>query len=134
MKKWLMPSFAVFVLLAAAEFAIHVLALGGLYQQTAFLWRSHEQIRWMGWLMWLSYAITAPILVLIYHYGYEPSKGALFQGVRFGILMGLFLSAPMALNCYAVMPIPAALACGWFIGGMAEMVLVGAVLGLLYRG
>jgi hypothetical protein len=132
-KKFFFASIAVFFVLFVYEFLLHGVALGGLYQQTAHLWRSHTEIRNLSWLMWLSYLVMSPILVLLFSKGYETGKPALGQGVRFGLLLGIFLSAPMALNCYAVMPISITLAAGWFIGGLVEMILCGVVIGMIWK-
>lgn|SRR3989338_3144483 len=133
MKKTLPAVIAVFVALAVVEFLLHSVLLAGIYEQTAGLWRTMDEIKSLSWLMHVSYLILAVVLVIIYSKGYEPAKPGLAQGLRFGVLTGLFMSVPMALNCYAVMPIPVSLALGWFVGGMTEMLIAGALIGLMYR-
>ena len=133
MKKTVPAVIAVFVALAVVEFLLHSVLLAGIYEQTAGLWRTMDEIKSLSWLMHVSYLILAVVLVIIYSKGYEPAKPGLAQGLRFGVLTGLFMSVPMALNCYAVMPIPVSLALGWFVGGMTEMLIAGALIGLMYR-
>jgi len=48
-------------------------------------------------------------------------------------MIALLYSIPMALCCYAVMPITLLLAVGWFVTGLVEFTLAGAVAGLIYR-
>ncbi|OGW79956.1 MAG: hypothetical protein A3G33_05110 [Omnitrophica bacterium RIFCSPLOWO2_12_FULL_44_17] len=132
-KRFVMASVAGFVVLFGLDFLIHSVGLAGLYQQTAHLWRPMAEMNRLAWLMWLSYLIMVPILVYIYSKGYGSGKPGLGQGLRFGFWMGLLQSAPMALCCYVVMPVPVSLACGWFIGGMIEMLAVGAVIGLIWK-
>lgn len=131
--KFVLTSLVIVLLWGIFDFLIHSVGLMPLYIQTAHLWRPEAEMKSLLGLMWLSYAIASPILVYIYGRGYEEGKPPLAQGLRFGFLIGLFLFAPMALNCYVVMPIPVALALGWFVGGMIEMLVIGAVIGLFWR-
>lgn len=132
-KKFLMASLAVFVGMGIIEFLVHEIGLRGLYAQTAHLWRPEADIRSLSWLMYVSYAVFAPVFVVVFKQGYEENKPGLGQGLRYGILVGLLLSVPMALTCYAVMPIPVSLAAGWFIGGMAEMAVLGVLTGWIWK-
>lgn len=83
--------------------------------------------------MWLSYAIAAPVFAFVYTKGYEAGKGGIGQGVRFGFYLGVFLAASISLGFYAALPIPGILAVYWFIGGVVEYVVVGAVVGAIYK-
>lgn len=132
-KRWLIASVAAFVVLGVLEFVINGILLSDLYKQTAALWRPEADIMRLMWLMWLSYAIAAPVLAFVYTKGYEAGKGGIGQGARFGFYMGVFLAASISLGFYAVLPIPGMLAVYWFIGGVVEYVIVGAVVGAIYR-
>jgi len=55
------------------------------------------------------------------------------EGVRFGVLIGLFTSIPMAFGTYAMMPIPGSLAWQWFIFTLVETILLGIVAAAVYR-
>jgi hypothetical protein len=132
-KRWALASLAVFLVLAVLEGVIHGVLLSGLYQQTSSVWRPQSEIQRNMLLMYLGYLIFAPVFVLIYSKGYEPNKDGLMQGVRFGLIAGLLLSASQTLGWYAVLPIPAILAVWWFVAGMVEAVAAGVAVGLLYR-
>jgi hypothetical protein len=132
-KRFAMASAAVFVVFAILEGIIHGVLLAGLYQQTASFWRPQDHIQSNMWLMYLGYLICAPVFVLICSKGYEANKDCLMQGVRFGLIAGLLLSASQTLGWYAVLPIPPILAVWWFVAGMLEAVAAGAAVGLLYR-
>src|SRR3989338_11273599 len=86
MKKTLPAVIAVFVALAVVEFLLHSVLLAGIYEQTAGLWRTMDEIKSLSWLMHVSYLILAVVLVIIYSKGYEPAKPGLAQGLRFGVL------------------------------------------------
>jgi len=130
-KKWIIASVVVFVVAQILEFIIHYLILGGSYQATAHLWRPTEEMNQMMWLMWLTGLIWAFIFVYIFAKGYE-NRGVM-EGVRFGLIIGLFYSLPMSLGSYATMPIPFSLALNWFIFGMIEIIILGIMAALLYK-
>lgn len=132
-KRWLLASVAAFIVIFALEFVINGILLSDLYKQTASVWRPEPEIMRMMWLMWLSYAIAAPVFAFVYTKGYEAAKGGVGQGVRYGLYMGLFLAASIGLGSYAVLPIPGILAVYWFIGGVFEYMVAGAVVGAIYK-
>ncbi len=132
-KKYAGAMAAVFLLLLVLEYLIHSVGLMGIYQKTAYLWRKEPDIKALGWLMWVSYAVISWALVSIFSRGYEQEKAGLGQGIRFGVWMGILLNVPMSLNCYAVMPIPLSLPIGWILTGMIEFIVLGAVIGLIWK-
>ena len=133
MKRFALASLAAFVLVAVVDLVINGVLLTDLYKQTASVWRPDSEIQSNMWLMWLGTLIFAPVFVLIYTKGYEANKPGLGQGVRYGLIVGVLLSAPQCLGWYAVLPIPAVLAFWWFATGMVESVAAGAAAGLIYR-
>ena len=132
-KRWLLASVAAFIVIFALELVINGILLSDLYKQTASVWRPEPEIMRMMWLMWLSYAIAAPVFAFVYTKGYEAAKGGVGQGVRYGLYMGLFLAASIGLGFYAVLPVPGILAVYWFIGGVFEYMVAGAVVGAIYK-
>jgi hypothetical protein len=132
-KRFALASAAVFVVFAILEGIIHGVLLADIYQQTSSIWRPENDIQRNMWLMWLGYLIFAPVFVLIYSKGYEANKGGLPQGIRFGLITGMLLSASQSLGWYVVLPIPGVLAFWWFVTGMVETVAAGAAVGVIYR-
>jgi len=132
-KRFALASAAVFVVFAILEGIIHGVLLADIYQQTSSIWRPENDIQRNMWLMWLGYLIFAPVFVLIYSKGYEANKGGLPQGIRFGLITGMLLSASQSLGWYVVLPIPGVLAFWWFVTGMVEAVAAGASVGVIYR-
>jgi hypothetical protein len=55
------------------------------------------------------------------------------EGVRFGAIVGVLLSVPMAYGLYALLPVPYSLALQWFLCGFIEAVLLGLVAAAVYR-
>jgi len=55
------------------------------------------------------------------------------EGARFGVIMGLFLSVPMAYGTYMIIPIPFNLAVQWFLYGTAQSIVYGVVAAAIYK-
>jgi hypothetical protein len=130
-KKWVITSLVVFVAAQILEFIIHYLILGSAYQATSHLWRPEEEMNQMMWLMWLTGLVWAFLFVYIFAKGYE-GRG-IMEGVRFGLIIGVFYSLPMSLGNYVTVPIPFNLALNWFIFGMIEITILGILAALLYK-
>lgn len=132
-KKWLLASFAVFTVIFIFEFVIHGVLLNDLYQQTASVWRPEADIKQLMWLMWVGYAIFTLVFVWIYSKGYETNKGALGQGIRYGLIIGLLTATMRSLGSYATLPVPAVLAVYWFVAGLVVCLGMGITVSLTYR-
>jgi hypothetical protein len=68
----------------------------------------------------------------IYAKGYEGGNG-LREGVRFGLLIGIFNAGYVVGTTYGVLNIGRRLALAMALAGLGEWLLVGATIGLLYR-
>ena len=132
-KRMALASLAVFGVFFIVDGVVNTVLLADLYKQTASVWRPESEIQSNMWLMWLGTLILAPLFVLIYAKGYEANKPSLSQGVRYGLIVGVFISAPQCLAWYAVLPIPAVLPVWWFAAGMVESIAAGAATALVYR-
>jgi hypothetical protein len=130
-KRWIIASLVVFVASGLMELLIHGVLLVGAYEATAHLWRPEAEMSQNMWMFWLYGFIWSFILVYIFAKGYE-GKG-IMEGVRFGLLIGVFFSLPMSLGTYASMPITAGLAIGWFVYGVIEMTIMGVIAALIYK-
>lgn len=132
-KRMALASLAVFGVFFIVDGVVNTVLLADLYKQTASVWRPESEIQSNMWLMWLGTLILAPLFVLIYAKGYEANKPSLSQGVRYGLIVGVLISAPQCLAWYAVLPIPAVLPVWWFAAGMVESIAAGAATALVYR-
>ena len=68
----------------------------------------------------------------IYTKGHQGGSG-LSEGLRFGIVMGLFMAAYFAGVNYGTMRIGKKMALTYAAGGFGEWLLVGLVIGLVYK-
>lgn len=119
----------VFVLANFTGFFIHGIWLKQDYLPVASLYRPDDLIK-MPFIVlgYLSFAIGA---VLIYSRGVE-AKPAIGQGLRFGLLLFLILAVPSFFIAYAVQPIPAVLMSKQVLAELANKILIGVVIALLY--
>ena len=132
-KRWLLASLAVFVVMAVLEFLIHGVLLAGLYKQTASLWRPESEMQRLMWVFWVGYLVFAPFFAFIYAKGYERDKPGLGQGLRFGFYLGAMLAVAHSFGWYAILPIPLSLAYWWLGAILVEFIAAGAAAGLVYR-
>lgn len=121
----------VFVVAQIIGFLVHGLWLQGTYQALAAVFRPEAEISSMMWLMMAGSVVTLFLFCLIFTKGYE-GKG-IGEGIRYGLLIGLFMSVPMALDQFVVYPITAELAAIWFITGVINFMILGAVFAAIYK-
>lgn len=121
-----------FAVLAVGDILIHRIWLKEIYGQLAQFWRAPEEMKTNAWIPFLAEFVLAYLLALIYPKGYE-KKGAVGEGIRFGILMGLLLHLPSTLIHYYVHPYPNYLLGVWFVGGVAEVVAASLAIAYAYE-
>jgi len=128
-KRCLLASVAVFVTGMVLDQLIHNVILRATYESLKHLWRPD-----MDSLMWIRPVIGVIwsfLFTYIFVKGYE-GKG-IMEGVRFGAVIGLFTSIPMAYGTYIIIAIPYSLAFQWFVYGLIENILIGIVVAAVYK-
>lgn len=133
MKKIVTSTLVVFVLFLIMDYVLHSILLSGLYAETAHLWRSAESLRGLTWIIPVVDAALAFLLVWLFAKGWETGKPWLGQGIRFGLVLGLFFSLPMGFSMYSIMPVPFILGLGWFVGALVEVVVASVVTAWIFR-
>jgi hypothetical protein len=130
MKRVILAVVAVFVAAQVLDFVLHGLILMKTYQETASLWRPMGEMK-MG-LMRLVGLVAATAFVVIYA-GFLHEKSVV-NGLKYGLIYGVGAGVSMGLGTYSVMPIPASLALGWFVGTVLTTTVGGLLVGLIVRG
>jgi len=130
-KKFIITSIVVFVVYEILSWLIHGLILMGAYEATASVWRTMEDMNSKMWIMWIGNLIWSFLFVYIFTKGYE-SKGPM-EGVRYGLLIGLFMAIPMSIGSYVSIPMPFSLAVYWFLLSIVQITICGIVAGLIYK-
>ena len=135
MKPMIISTIAVAISLFLTEWLIHGVWLKPLYEQTASLWRPMNEMGMFPWciirLLALGFLFSA-LYCKCKKSGGEcatdgkkecPKKAAMCFGVMLGLLIGTMMA-----SSYLWMPIPGELAIKWFIGGLAQGIVVSLVL------
>jgi hypothetical protein len=112
-------------------FLINGVLLAPSYQAQASVWRPEAEMNELMWVFFLTSGVAIFLFCYIFTKGYE-NKG-LVEGLRYGALVGLLLTVPMAFDSHVVYPLPLTLSFKWFLTGMAYWLVLGAVLAKLYR-
>lgn len=129
LKRYVAASLAVFVVSLALNYLIHGVILKSAYESVSTLWRPDMQSKM--WIAWVNGFLTSFLFTYIFVKGYE-AKG-IVEGARFGLIVGLFVSIPMAYGTYVIIAIPYYLALQWFLYGTAISILMGVTAALVYK-
>ena len=122
---------AVFVVMQVFGYVVHELGLSDTYASLASAFRPKAEMDSMMWMMMVGSVFSLWLFCHIFTLGHE-GKGVM-EGVRYGTLMGLFLSIPMAVDQYVVYPLTSELAVIWFVTGVVGLVIAGAVFASIYK-
>ena len=132
-KRWFKAAIGAFVVIFAADYVVHQIWLGDFYHAHAGWWRPEGEMQSMRPFMLLAQLSFAALLALIYTRGYERKKEGMSQGLRFGILMALFVAIPQSLMTHVIYPYPEPLIWSWFMGCLLKTVLAGVTIGAIYK-
>ena len=128
-KKFVIASIVVFIVFEILNFIIHGPLLGSIYEEAKSVWRPDMMDKM--WIIHITNFIFSFLFVYIFTKGYE-NKG-IVEGLRFGLIIGLLMNVVGMFNQYAVYPLPFSLAIQWFIYGIIQYVICGAVAASIYR-
>ncbi|MBI5325218.1 MAG: hypothetical protein HZB41_08110 [Ignavibacteriae bacterium] len=128
-KKYLLAVVVVFVAIEVMEFLLHGLILGGIYKDTASLWRPD-----MDKLMWMMYVIAfLQTIGFVYIYYKLINPKSPFRAVWYGLTYGFVSGVGMGYGTYAMIQIPYSLAISWFIGSIVMYCIAGWLTGLIIK-
>ena len=128
-KKYIIASIAVYIVLMILDFIIHGVILADTYMTMEGVWRTDMES--FMWIMWVTSLVFSFGFVFIFTKGFE-GKG-MAEGIRYGLIMGIFVMFIGMFNQYATYPISLSLAIQWFIYGLIELMIAGAVTALIYK-
>jgi hypothetical protein len=117
---------------AVYGFLVYGMILAGEFGRYPGVYRSTETGQAYLPLMFVGTLIAMFAVAYIYAKGYEGGAG--FQeGLRFGVLVGIFVAGAFAGVDYAVLNIGRRLAVGLVCAGIGEWALNGIVIGVIYK-
>jgi len=121
----------VYVIVQALGFLIHEVMMGDTYEALASVFRSEAQMQEMIPIMFVSAAVFLFIFCYVFTQGREGT--GVMEGVRYGILMGVFLALPTSVDAYVIYPITSDVAVVWFISAVVSLAIAGAVFSVIYK-
>lgn len=127
-KVWI-GSGIVFILLIILGMIIHGVLLSPVYSTMEGMMRPQAEMKM--WIIFVVDAVIAYFFTLVFSKGYE-NKG-IAEGVRYGLYIGLMFGISMAYGSYASMPIPYSLALQWFLYTIAQYVICGIALAIVFK-
>jgi hypothetical protein len=127
-KRFLLASLVIFAIGMAWGALVHLVLLRSANAAIAHLLRPDIAAR-----MWLSIVASAGFAMLfVLGYLRFARKGTVAEGVVYGLFFAAVAGLLVDVNQYVLYPIPGSLALTWFIGGLVEFSLYGALVSWLY--
>jgi ABC-type multidrug transport system permease subunit len=123
----------VFVAYLATNMLIHTVILGDTYlkPEVQNSMRPEAEMGKYFWVRIVTMLVFSFFFTYIFAKGYE-GKG-LMEGVRYGIIMTLFIFFAGSFDQFVTYPIPYFLVWYWIIAGLAQSVLMGIIAALVYK-
>ncbi|HZD54347.1 MAG TPA: hypothetical protein VE175_14960 [Woeseiaceae bacterium] len=121
----------IYVVMQILGYLTHNVLLAKHYALLVDVFRPRAEMREMIWMLYVSSAIYLYLFCQLFAVA-SRGKGVT-EGVRFGLLLGLFLSVPASINSYVVYPITPAIAAIWFMTGVISFMIAGAIFAAIYR-
>ncbi len=128
-KRFFAAGIVVFVVIEAMEFVINNYLMMASYEALKTIWRPDMMEK-----MWIFHPVmllSTLLFVYIFIKGRE-GKG-ICEGVRYGLIMWLFVSVPYSLSLYVTLPIPFTLSVKWLAIGFVEMLVAGVLAAAIYK-
>ena len=106
--------------------------LGGEFAKYPALFRPEADMNAHLPLAFAGSLLAMFVLATVYAKGYEGGKGVV-EGIRFGLLMALFTLGFVSIGLYASFNLGRRIALMASAASFLEMIIVGAVIGLMYK-
>ncbi|MGI9225128.1 MAG: hypothetical protein ACR2QX_11670 [Woeseiaceae bacterium] len=121
----------VFVVMQMYGYLVHEVGLSETYQSLASVFRPQAEMESMMWMMMVGGVFSLLLFCYIFTWGYE-GKG-IMEGVRYGALIGVFVSIISAVDSYVIYPLTGELAVIWFVTGVIAFMISGAIFAAIYK-
>ncbi|MBI2955838.1 MAG: hypothetical protein HYY26_00865 [Acidobacteria bacterium] len=132
-KKYVLAALGVFVAYSVLGYLIHEVLLAADYAPLlGTVVRAEEEFIPRLPFLYLGNLVFVLAFCLVYVKGYEPGKGWIGQGLRFGLILAALL-APVAITGYVVYPVPGLLALKWVVLGTVQILVSALVAAGIYR-
>jgi len=130
MKRFILAFVAAYIFLFFWGWLLNGVLLKDVYAETPNLWRTQsEMMSLFHWII-IGQALIVFSFVMIYASGF--AGGGVIAGIRLGILLEI-AAIGMRLGMSAVQPVPGKLIFYGSVSGLIEMIIVGAMVGVIYK-
>jgi hypothetical protein len=130
MKRFIIAFIAAYIFLFVWGWVLNGVLLKDVYAETAHLWRPESEMRSLFHWIILGQALVVFSFVMIYATGF--AGGGVIAGIRLGLLLEI-AAIGMRMAIYAVQPFPGKLIFYGSASGLIEMIIVGAIVGAIYK-
>jgi hypothetical protein len=113
-------------------FVVYGMLLNGQFSRYPAVFRPADTITGMMPIMAAGGLLAMFALAYMYAKGYEGGSGVM-EGLRFGLLLGIFAVGYIAVGDYVVLNIGRKLALSMAAAGLVEFSLVGLAIGAVYQ-
>jgi hypothetical protein len=127
-----MAAIAAWALYFGISFVVHGVLLKDTYMHYAGVMRPEAQANAILPLGFGFALVGFFAFAYAYAKGYEGGNGVQ-EGLRFGVLVGIFLCAFGSIWSYMMWPISTKLLTAWLVDNIVEFAIYGMVVGLIYR-
>ncbi len=129
LKRLILTALTLFVVVFVFEWVFHGGLMASVYEQTAELWRSEQEMTDRFVWMIVGQLMLASAVALLFAWGCK--AGGVREGLTLGAILALLRMAGNTVM-YVVAPYPVRLIAWWDAGATIEMLLLGLVAGLIY--
>ena len=130
MKRFWIAFVAAYVFMFLWGWFLNGVVLKDVYAQWASLFRSREEMMSLFHWILIGQALLIFAFVMIYASGF--AGGGVMGGIRLGVLLEI-AAIGMRMAIYAVQPFPGRLLFYGSVSGLIEMIIVGAIVGAVYK-
>jgi uncharacterized PurR-regulated membrane protein YhhQ (DUF165 family) len=128
-KRFWVASLVTYVVVQAMDFVVNEVFMKSANESLKSLWRPDMTSRM--WVMYVVGVLVALLFTYIFIKGRE-GKG-IAEGVRYGIIIWLFVSVPMSVGMWVLLPIPFMMIIRWMLFGLLEMLISGILVAVIYK-
>src|SRR6266550_1510462 len=130
MKRFILAFIAAYIFIFLWGWLLNGVLLKDVYAEAQNLFRSRSEM--MGLFHWILLGNALLILAVVMIYASGFAGGGVAAGIRLGIMLEI-AAIGMRLGFYAVQPFPGNLIVYGSVGGLIEMIIVGAIVGAIYK-
>jgi uncharacterized PurR-regulated membrane protein YhhQ (DUF165 family) len=128
-KRFFMAGLVTYVVVQAMDFVVNEVFMKSANESLKSLWRPNMMSRM--WLMYVVGVLVALLFTYIFVKGRE-GKG-IAEGIRYGLVIWLFVSVPMNVSMWVLLPIPYIIILKWMLYGLLEMLIAGILVAAIYK-